>query len=167
MNWKKIVGKIAPALGTALSGPLGGAATKFMASKLLGESATEADLSAFIEGASPEELARIKTLDHEFQVQMRKLDIDLAKLNQEDRASARGLAQLGMGPHVVMSAVYTVMYGVVLYLLLSGQVDVPQNHMALVMTVVGILTAAQGQILSFWFGSSSGSKQKTAEMSIK
>ncbi len=159
--WKKIVSKVAPILGSALGGPMGGAATRFLSKKLLGESASETDLATYIENASPEQLIKVRESDHEFKAAMRKLDIDVMEMERQDRQDARALAQEStILPHVIMSAVYTVMYGLVLYLLLSGRVDIDQEHMGLVMAVIGILTAAQGQILNFWFGSSSGSKEK-------
>lgn len=165
MDWKGIVKTIAPVLGTALGGPLGGAATKFLTGKLLGdEDASEQDLADFVNGASPEQLLHIKQLDQQFEKDMRALDVDVMKLDQADRASARTLAQNDMRPHIVISAIYTIMYGLVLYMLLDGKVDVPADQMGLVMAVVGILTAAQTQILNFWFGSSAGSKAKSVQM---
>lgn len=165
MDWKGLIKTVAPVLGTALGGPLGGAATKFLTGKLLGdETATEEDLENWLQTASPEQLLQLKTLDQQFEKDMRALDVDVMKLDQADRDSARGLAKNDMRPHIVISAVYTGMYGVVLYMLLSGTVQVEEDMMGLVMAVVGILTAAQTQILNFWFGSSAGSKEKTAKL---
>ena len=65
MDWKALVKTVAPVLGTALGGPLGGAATKFLTGKLLGdENASEQELADFIGGASPEQLLQIKQLGY-------------------------------------------------------------------------------------------------------
>jgi hypothetical protein len=48
--------------------------------------------------------------------------------------------------------------------LLSGQVIIPPDIKDMVMTLLGIMTAAQAQIMNFWFGSSSGSKEKTSKL---
>lgn len=164
MDWRSLVKTVAPVLGTALGGPLGGAATKFLAGKILGEDATEADLEEWVAGASPEQLLQLKQLDQQFEKEMRALDVDVMRLDQADRDSARGLAKNDMRPHIVISGIYTAMYGFALYFLLSGQVQIPPEQNTLAISVMSILTAAQGQIMNFWFGSSSGSKEKTAKI---
>lgn len=81
MDWKNIIGSVAPVLGTALGGPFGGAATKWLAGKLLGdENASESDLADAVLRASPEKLAEIKRLDNDFEVKMKELGIERDKL---------------------------------------------------------------------------------------
>jgi hypothetical protein len=43
-------------------------------------------------------------------------------------------------------------------------VDTPDNQQQLVIFALGFITSAAGQVLSFYFGSSQGSKNKTEEM---
>ena len=101
----------------------------------------------------------------EFQREMRKLDIDLEKVHADDRSSARQMAtSRGVVPQLTLSVIYTVAYGFVLWFFLSGQVIVPLDQKTLFGSLLGVLTAAQIQIMNFWFGSSSGSKQKTDAM---
>ena len=165
MDWKGLVKTVAPVLGTALGGPLGGVATKFIAGKLLGdENASEEDIAEFVTGASPEQLVRLRELDNEFKLEMRRLNVDVMKIDAADRDSARKLAGVNMKPHMVISAVYTTMYAVVLYVVITGGADIPEAQVSLVDNVIGVLTAAQLMIMTFWFGSSSGSKEKTAKM---
>jgi hypothetical protein len=84
MSWKDIVKSVAPVLGTALGGPFGGAAAKFIGDKILGNPvASEADISDYIVGASPDQLAAIKKADHDFDVQMKGLDVDILKIEAE------------------------------------------------------------------------------------
>jgi len=57
-----------------------------------------------------------------------------------------------MLPQVVMSGIYTVGYFAALGLLMTGHVNIPTEHVVMVTTVMGVLTGAQAQILSYWFG---------------
>lgn len=116
-------------------------------------------------GASPAQMLELKKADQSFLTEMRKLDIDVFKLEVEDRNSARDLAKADMTPHILLSSVYTIGYCAVLWAFVSGEVTIAEGTEAQFSIVLGVLTAAQAQILNFWFGSSSGSKQKTAELS--
>lgn len=166
MNWKDIVKNVAPAIGAALGGPMGGMATKFIAEKLLGrEDATESDVADYMLTASPEKLVELKKLEADFKVRMRELDIDVFALEVQDRDSARQLFKVNIWPQIVLSTIYILGYFVVLYTVLTQQFDIPQNMEALVNVLIGVMTAAVPTILQFWFGSSVGSKEKT--MTIK
>jgi len=89
-DWKKVVSTVAPVLGTALGGPLAGAATKFIADKFLGNpQATEDQIAETVKSASPDQLLQLKKLDQDFAIEMKKLDVDLYKIDADDRASAR------------------------------------------------------------------------------
>lgn len=161
MNWKDIVKKVAPTLGTAIGGPFGGIAAKFIASKFLGkDDATEDEIADAIIGSSPEQLVKLRELDSQFKLEMRRLGIREDELAVEDRKSARELARGNMVPHIVLSAIYTAAYGAVLYAFVTGGVDIAEDTRPELNIVLGVLTAAQTQIMNFWFGSSSGSKHK-------
>jgi hypothetical protein len=161
MDWKSLVKTIAPVLGTALGGPFGGAATKFLADKFLGDpNASESDVATAILGASPEKLAELKKLDQDFKVKMRELDIDVFKIEVQDRQSARELAKVNMKPQVILSTLYTVGFFAMLFLFMTGQIAVITELKSEFNIVLGVMTAAQVKIMDFWFGSSSGSKEK-------
>ncbi len=168
MNWKDIVRSVAPVIGGSLGGGFGATAAKFAVEKLTGiklDPAADAEsaLEEAMKTATPEQLANLKKGDNDFKVQMAELGIREQELHAGDRDSAREMAQkTSMLPQIIISAVYTVAYGVVLYTFITGQVEVKDNHEVLFGSLIGILTAAQVQILNFWFGSSSGSKTKTA-----
>ena len=165
MNWKDLVRNIAPALGTALGGPVAGLGVKFLADKFLGNpNATEQEVEAAVLGASPEKLLEIKKLDQQFTVQMKSLDIDVFKMEVEDKRSARELAKVNMWPHIILSAIYTVGYMVVLYYFMTGKVEIKESVETAFNIVLGVLTAAQVKIMDFWFGSSYGSKVKDAKV---
>jgi len=164
-DWKGLVGKVAPVIGSALGGPFGGVATKFLADKLLGkEDATEEELEAAIVGASPETLARLKEIDANFKTEMKRLGIAEEELHVRDRESARGLAQKSMLPHILLSLAYSIAYFVTLYVYITGNVQLSEDLETLGISLLSILSAAQMQIMNFWFGSSSGSKEKTERL---
>ncbi len=163
MDWKSLVKTIAPTIGTALLGPAGGIAVKYLGEKFLGKSdATEQDVAEAVLSASPEKLLDLKKMDADFKVRMRELDIDVFKLEVQDRQSARELAKINMWPQIILSVLYTVGYFVMLGLFMAGKINVVTEFKAEFNIVLGVMTAAQVKIMDFWFGSSSGSKEKDA-----
>ncbi len=170
--WKDIVKTVAPVLGTAIGGPFGGMAVKKLASIALGEDIVDQHPAEELERKldqiswdDPEILLQIKQADQSFEKEMKSLGVDVLKIDAEDRKSAR---QMAMGttlkPQVILATVYVVAFATILYFVFSGKVnlDGPQADMANVL--IGILSAGLVQIMNFFFGSSSGSKEKTAGM---
>jgi hypothetical protein len=76
---KGIVGAVAPNLGTALGGPLGGAAMT-MLSQALGCDNNERALQRAVQAATPEQLAEIKKAELDFEARMKELDVDIFAL---------------------------------------------------------------------------------------
>lgn len=164
MSWKKIVGNLAPTIATALGGPLAGTATKFIASELLGnESATEKDVEAFISNANPDQLAKLRQIDNDFSIKMAELDIDVFELEVKDRDSARSLAKVNMLPQIVLSALFILGYFAIVGILFSGAVIIDESIRDMSNILLGVLTANIPSIMSFWFGSSHGSKTKVTK----
>ena len=94
-DWKAMIKTAAPMLGTALGGPLGGAAGALIA-KALGGDETKAsadDLAKLCQNVTPEQLLALKNAEQEFQLKLKQMDInelkDLEALAVQDRASAR------------------------------------------------------------------------------
>jgi hypothetical protein len=167
MDLKSILGKIAPALGAAFGGPIGGAAGTILSQVLLGrDKADEAELTSALAQATPEQIGALRKADQDFQSRMRELDIDVFKIEMEDRASARQMYAVNYWPQIVLSSVFTVGYVVVMCFLLTGNVpnDMGPQWVGVLTTILGVLTAAIPQILGFWFGSSFGSREKTAAL---
>jgi hypothetical protein len=165
-NLKKLLAGLAPTLGTALGGPMGGVAMKFLADKFTGGDTGKVE--DFLLSARPEELADLKQAELEFEAHMRELDVDLEEIAASDRDSARELAKSrGIAPQVFMSAIYTVGYFGVLYAFMSGALAVAQEYQSMFNGLLGVLSAAQIQVVNFWFGSSAGSKAKSDAMAVK
>lgn len=161
MSWKNIVGNLAPTIATALGGPLAGTATKFIASKLLGdENATDKDIENFISNATPEQLANLRKIDNDFALEMARLDVDVFALEIKDKDSARDLAKVNMLPQIVLSALFILGYFGIVGVLFSGAVVIDETIRDMSNILLGVLTANIPAIMSFWFGSSHGSKTK-------
>jgi hypothetical protein len=170
VNWKDVIGAVAPTIATALAGPLAGAAVKTLSNVLLGhDNGTENDLSAAIGMASPEMLAKIKLAEADFQVRMRELDIDVDRIAAADRDSARRRESSSndswtprlIGGITLLAFIWSV------WAVLSGYVQgmTDPSIVGIIGTLIGYVSAKADQVVSYYFGSSSGSKEKTQAMS--
>ena len=160
---KDILGAVAPTLGTALGGPMGGMAGKMIADAL-GVENNETAISQAISTATPEQLAEIKKIEADFKVQMKQLDIDLERIHSSDRDSARR-RQAEMGDHIpsvlaVMTMVAFFGYiGAVTFLESAKNADIGFINIA-----VGWLGGTASTVIAYYFGSSSGSDKKDKMM---
>ena len=150
---------IAPALATAVTGPLGGAAISAMANKLGVGDSIEAVAKAIAE--DPDAAAKLK-----------EIDLKQFELENQDRDSARkaytAVATSENATLLEKIVVPVLALGVVgLAFLLIGILmfaNIPDSQENIIIYALGFITSAAGQVLSFYFGSSQGSKDKTAEM---
>jgi len=162
MDWKKLVGSVAPVLGTALGGPFGGLAGKFLADKL---GVTQEELPATVESANPETLLQIKHLEIDFKKVMRELDIKEEDLHSKDRQDARAMAKATtLTPQIIQSVMYDIAFIFVCWFVFTSDGAFSDTQERLLMFLLGILSAGLVQVNNFWFGSSSGSKEKTVLM---
>lgn len=159
MNWKSIVGTVAPVLGGALGGPLGGMAGKFLADSL---GCDPNDLENVVSNADPDTMVKIKNLDHEFKIKMKELGITEEQLHHEDRDSARDMAKsTTIVPQILQSIMYDIAFIGVCYFLFTTKIEFSDTQQTLITFVMGMLSAGLVQVNNFWFGSSSGSKEKS------
>jgi hypothetical protein len=170
VDWKDVIGAVAPTIATALGGPLAGAAVKTLSNVLLGhENGSEGDLAAAIGTASPDTLAQIKKAEADFQIRMRELEIDVDRIAAADRDSARKReSSTGdfwtprvIGGLTLLAFIWSV------WAVLSGYVQglTDPAIVGIIGTLIGYVSAKADQVVSYYFGSSSGSKDKTQAMS--
>lgn len=183
-DWKAVVQAVAPTLGTALGGPLAGAAVKAISMAVFGNpDAKEATIQdQLASGLSSDVLVKLKEQENSFKVLMRSMDVDVLKLEDshskalmEDTEKARShnaastaVFRLGM----VILATFGSMVAFVLwgsYGLLAGTMTVRDPSMLAVVagllgTVIGYVAANAQQVVAFFFGSSKGSADKTDAM---
>lgn len=172
MNWDKTlstIGAVAPAIATALGGPLAGLAVGAIASVFgLGKDGAEVtneQISAAVAGATPADLLALKKADQDFAVKMRELDVDLERIAQSDRASARDREKsTGSYATSILATVIIAGFLFMIAMVLSGQVagiKDPQIS-ALVGTLIGYVSAKADQVVSYFFGSTAQSRAKDA-----
>lgn len=152
-DFKAIIRTVAPGIATALGGPLAGMAVKAIGDALGMDAATEDTVAAAIKGASPDDLLKIKAAEQDFQVKMRALDIDLAKIGAEDRDSARKReAATGDWTPRILACIVVVTWGLVQWFILHHVIN--DDMRELVMRVLGTLDAALMLVLAYYFGAS-------------
>jgi hypothetical protein len=169
LNWKSTLGAVAPALATALGGPMAGmaagVAVKALGLQDHGEASNIESVAAAVASGDPNVFLKLREAEQEYLLEMERLGLEHEKVHATDRGSARDMAaKTGVAPQVVLSTVYTVGYFWLLYELTAGEITISADIKPLVNTLMGVMTAAQVQIMNFWFGSSAGSKQKTQVM---
>jgi hypothetical protein len=156
-----LVRTVAPTIASAVGGPLAGIAVRTISDALLGKpDGTEDELAQAALLATPEQLLALKKAEQDFIVQMRELDIDLERIGNQDRDSARNREiKLKDATPKVLAAIITVGYfGVLFWMLNHG---LPGNGGSEAMLVMlGTLGTAWGGIVAYYFGSSAGSRDK-------
>jgi len=168
MGWKETIATVAPAIATALGGPLAGVAIGMAGKALgLGEGATEKALEQAVLSGSPETLVKLREVNAQFEKDMKALDIDLERIHAGDRANARDLGKVNLLPQIVLSFVFILGYFAALAamhgVLFEAQ-EINGQIIALFGSLIGVFTRELSGIMQFWFGSSSGSKVKTHEL---
>lgn len=164
MDWTKIIATVAPWIGTAIGGPLGGMAVEAAANALGLSDKTVDAVKGAIMGASPETLLALKEADQSFALQMQALGFqqikDLEAIAAEDRDSAREMmtATRSWVP-AALSGFVTIGYFTILIGLMSGKLEISDSQAMLLM--LGSLTTAWGVVMAFWFGTTADSGRKT------
>lgn len=156
---KSILATVAPLLGTALGGPFGGLAGTLL-SKALGTSDPKA-MEAAITSTDPDILVKLKQADNDFQTQMKTLEISEEKLSFDDTANARAreMSVKDNTPKILAYGVTAGFFGVLAFMCYHGT---PTSGGEPFLVMLGALGAAWTGIVSYYFGSSAGSAQKTA-----
>ena len=149
----------APMLATVVAGPLGGKAVSMIAEKFGVEDTVEAVAKAI--AGDPEAVQKLA-------------EIDLAQFRAEaeDRDSARdrevGMAAAGATP-LAQLVVPILALGTVattfLFIAALLFLEIKTEQQQLIIFALGYATAAAQQVLSYYFGSSKSSQDKTAALS--
>ena len=145
-----IIGSVAPTLGTALGGPLGGMAGDVI-SKVLGVDNNPASLEKAIATATPEQLLEIKKAEKDFEAKMKALDVDLYKLETQEKQDARKTFSKDWTARIIGIAMVGGFLG---YIFLVTLQPPEQNSEALINLVLGYLGGLASAVISFYFGAS-------------
>lgn len=147
---KNLVGAIAPTIGTALGGPLGGAAMQTI-SAVLGVEPEPKKIAAAMSQATPEQLAEIKKAELDFEARMKELDVDVFRLETQDIQHAREVHKGDWTPQVIALACVLFFGG---YIFSVTFMPPEANSEAVINLVLGYLGGVVSAIVSFYFGAS-------------
>jgi hypothetical protein len=153
MDWLKT---IAPTIATALGGPLAGLAIEAV-SKAIGIDPKDVQ-STISEGKlSADQIMLLKQAEVAMAARAQEMGLDFAKLNVEDRKSARDMqiATKSYLPPILAVGVTVGFFGI-LGGLMYGQIE----HAPQIDIMLGSLGTAWTGIIGFYFGSSASSQNK-------
>jgi len=159
MDWLK---QIAPTIATALGGPLAGMAVSAV-SKAIGVDEDKVQDLITSNKMSAEQIAQVKVAEIELQKQAQELGLNFAKLEVEDRKSAREMqATTRSIVPPALAAIITVGFFGILIMMMFGKVD---GNNPTILMMLGSLSTAWTGIIAYYFGSSAGSQAKTEMLS--
>ena len=147
---KSVIGAVAPTLGTALGGPLGGTAAKAI-SAVLGCDSDPKSLEKAIQQATPEQLTEIKKAELDFETRLAELDVDIFALETADIQDARKSFAGDWTPRVF--GLFSLV-GFLGYIFLVTVQPPDANSDTIVSLVLGYLGGLVSGISSFYFGAS-------------
>ena len=165
MDFTAILKTVAPWIGTALGGPLGGMAITAAANAMgLGEKTIDAVQGAIM-GATPETLLALKEADLNFELQMKSLGFqnikDLETIAANDRASARTMQMENKSrmPAAITTGILSAFVGTALALFF---VPIPDPNRDQIIFMLGQLSGFSGSAIAFWLGTTRSSQAKDA-----
>ncbi|MCK5606540.1 hypothetical protein KAR91_31850 [Candidatus Pacearchaeota archaeon] len=157
-KYLSIIKSLAPEVVKALvpGGAFVDMGIRVLSETLLGNpDGTEADIEAYMDKASPEQIAKLK----EAEVRMKALDVDFAKVEADDRKDARASNRGAKDktPAILGALCFLGFFGILVALIF---VEIPESSRAPLMVALGALGTIVGQIANYYWGSSKGSAAK-------
>jgi hypothetical protein len=164
MDWTKLVSTVAPWIGTALGGPLGGMAVEAAANALGLSDKTVDSVKQALAGVTPEQMLALKKADQDFALSMQALGFknvaDMEAIAAGDRDSARRMQTAKPSPVPALLTCFVVgAFTATLVLLLKF--DVPATNRDIVVYMIGQLSGGFTSALAFWLGTTRDSGRKT------
>ena len=120
-------------------------------SKVLGVDNNPASLEKAIATATPEQLLEIKKAEKDFEAKMKALDVDLYKLETQEKQDARKTFSKDWTARIIGIAMVGGFLG---YIFLVTLQPPEQNSEALINLVLGYLGGLASAVISFYFGAS-------------
>ena len=153
---KNVVGAVAPTLGTAIGGPMGGMAANLIAETLGGPNNPKS-IEKDIAEATPEQMLQLKKAEQDFEKQMKELDVDVYKLEAQEKQDARKRFSKDWTTRIMGIATLGGFLG---YIFLVTLQPPEQNSEALINLVLGYLGGLASAVISFYFGASKSKEDK-------
>jgi uncharacterized membrane protein len=159
LDWLK---SLAPLLGTAIGGPLGGVAASFIADKLgIPEKTIDAVTTALASGdLTPEQISSLKAAELEFQRFCKQNEVDIQALHNANTKDARGMqiATQSSVPGILAVIIVVGFFGVLIGMMF-GWLKVSDQQALLIL--LGALAAGFGSVLNYYYGSSKASDDRS------
>lgn len=154
-----ILKEAAPALATAVAGPMGGMAVKVIADKL----GVDAAPDAIIEAIKADPLASIKLAEIDLkEFELHNQNTDSARKMNSEIQQAQWASWLSKNVAYIVDLL--IVGGALFMTFMVFVKGVPESNKALAYTALGSLWTLAGTVLNFHRGSSQGSKDKANEI---
>lgn len=164
MNWLDTIKAVAPTVASALGGPLAGAAVVAIGELLGISEPTQNKIENVIQNAqlTGQQITDLRMLEAKLKAEELERGFRYAELEFRDRDSARR-ANVDGGTQVhlfwLSIILLCITLGAELYVLFNGY---PPNLPDIVVgRILGLMDAVALMVLSYWYGTSSGSARKT------
>lgn len=160
-SFKQVVATVAPLIGTAFGGPLGGLAGNFLASKLGTPQGDQKALEAKVLSGDPQVMLQIKEANDAFQAHLADLGVEEDRIVSADTANARGREILVHDNTNKVLAYFVIGFTALLegWVLTHGIPDAVDKILA--GRILGTLDSAALLVMGYYFGTSAGSAAKT------
>ena len=161
MDWKTVLGTIAPTAATLLGGPLAGLAVDALGKALGMEQPTVETVKAALTTGqlTGDQIVAVKQAEQALVLRMRELDIEADRLEMQDRDSAR--VREASVKDTVNAWLAAVIVGSFVLMVFGTLLGWTKAETVLAGTLIGYLSAKAEQVLAYYFGSTKGSAQKT------
>lgn len=159
----RAVAVVAPTLGGSLLGPLGGVAGMVLRNVLDKPDASDDELASLVATLTPDQVAALKQAEIAFKVRQAELEAQRYDADAADRASARQRETSAHDHWTIRLLAGGVMIGffAIAAMMLSGRVGLTGEQGAIIGTMLGYVSNLAVQVMNYFFGSSSGSAEKT------
>jgi len=165
---KSIVGKIAPVLGNAIVPGIGGVAGSLISSALGCEN-NPMDIEASLQQATPEQILELKKIETKHKEKLIELGLENDTLHVKDVQNARQreiaiVQATGKKDINIYILAWTVIIG---FFCLCGFLMIkplPAGANDVVFMLFGSLATGFGTVLTYFFGSSKSSRDKTSHL---
>lgn len=166
-DWKSVLATVAPTLASAYGTPFAGMATKVILNTLgitPAPQATEEEnqqaVAEKMQNATPAELLAIKNADYQFKKDMKTLDVELAKLELQDRESARQMQVQTKSWAAPTLAALAIIIVVVLAYYVMTTASINEYAKGVVLLILGRFLGYIDDVYSFEFGTTRTSRVK-------
>lgn len=161
IDFKSIISNVVPFLGSLIGGPFGGMALKLISKALCGtEDASKNQIVKALQSLNPDDLKYLKMSEEEFKVKMSEIGLTEEKIYALDRDSARKREiQLKDKMPCILSILLSVGFFSILIILIFFNVS--EHTRDIIDIMLGSLGTAWISTISYYFGSSQSSREKT------